>query len=273
LPDPSNEGTACGYGAVIVNPTGVDHPVCGSDKQPCKQLSYAIGVAGYGGDIVLIDVDNSETSYSITNTNIENKSFRIIDNPADDPLDTSIISNFASSSKALFSLKNSSVEIVRIKLVYSSPTVSEYNQPFFRTSEASTELVLRGCILLSKTDSLSSESFIENRGGSVILDGVEVTIPSVNLKPLFSYIINNTYSLFTIKNSIIENINTELPLLAVTNTGNLYVINSTFSNTAQARNSSPSVNGLIISVDLGSANVDGWTGYLEVIHLEDSLNC
>jgi hypothetical protein len=277
LPHPSLVGTACGYGSILVDPDpssgSKDHKVCGSDKQPCQTLSYAIGVAGEGGSVSLVVTQD----YPISNIVIENKSFKITEFAPS--VAARIVGSFEKSGKALFGIYNASLEIIDLVLVYGYPGYDTYAETFFQTNDDGSELILTDCILTSNVtvdaDIFLNETFIENLAGRVTLDNVQVNIARVDLKPLFSYVASSVYSSFAITNTEIKNIALRHPLLTVTNKivggeGSLYVRNSRFWSITQIGNDA--LEGLVISVDPRDvSDTSAATGYLEVIDLEDNV--
>jgi hypothetical protein len=271
LPHPNIPGTACGYGSVLVNPTqGKDHRVCGDSLQPCLHLSYAIGVAGDGGNVVLV----TGQDFPINNTNISNKSFTITEF-SQSGVPAQIISVFDRIGQPLFAIKDASLEVVGIVFLYVYPTIDIFAGTFFRIEDDNAELILTDCALSTPSNVPVSKTFIESLKGKVILDGVRITFTSVLLNPLFRYVVSNEYSSFTIKNSNISGLTLQRSLLEVSNGssavngGSLYVLNSKFINIIQTGNDK--LEGLIISVDFRGVTVGADTGYLTVIDFEDNV--
>jgi hypothetical protein len=276
LPYPGNTDTSCGSGEISVDSVnGHDHKLCGHSVQPCETLKCGVGVAVSGGQVVL----KNGFDYKINNTNITNQ-YLSIKEDAVNPFQTSISSQFESVQNPLIIISNSSLTIEGINIVYEYHQYNRYVQKFFAVKEGST-LTLKGCQLdTSLSNRTINQTFIENSGGSVILDNVKLNFAYIEINPLFVYIIENDKpSSFTIINTVISGVTTDNPLLLIdynkTNTllmsqGSLYVINNTFTNINPP--TGKGVNGMVVSAKLCDPSAPtSPTAYLAVIAFENNL--
>jgi hypothetical protein len=280
---PSEVGAECGYGDILVHSiSGKNHRFCGSAVQACQNLSFAIGVAVSGS---FVELSETNVDYPLGKTEVLNKKFTIRHSKMAPTAQPSIViySLLDTVGNALFEIKNSSVSIVKLIILYNKPVYGVYRRPLFVTADENAELVLRGCKITSNFEQSPStfvldQILIQNNAGHVEVDGLDLkSINKVDSYSLFTYNLSSTPSSFTIRNTTVSSLSINRPLLSVTNltsvsaadinNGNIYLQYNVFESITIFVDSSlgDGINGSVISIDLATP------GYLESIYIADNV--